>query len=78
MVVFWKKNSRYPGESVGSRRKHGFPGRAHGCECDERFFIEKTKPHAFHFWKLLKNQNFHADNPAKRVDVTKFLKNLGL
>ena len=49
MVVFWKKNSRYPGESVGSRREHGFPGRAHGCECDESFFIEKTKPHAFHF-----------------------------
>ena len=49
IVVFWKKNSRYPGELVGSRRDHGFSGRGHGCECDESFFIEKTKPHAFQF-----------------------------
>ena len=78
MVVFWKKNSRYPGEPVGSRREHGFSGRGHGCECDESSFIEKTRPPAFHFRKLIKNQNVQTDNPAKRVDVTKCLKNHGL
>ena len=40
----------------------------------EKIFIEKTKPHAFQFWKLIKNQNFQTDskqNLKKKLNMEK-------